>query len=73
MKKKDYLSKNDHDEWEKFIEDKSKLPDKDKLNDQTFTKKKFVFDLHGFALEEANNFLNYRFFRIIILRPHFIC
>ena len=40
MKKKDYLSKNDHDEWQKFIDDKSQLPDKDKLSDQKLTKKK---------------------------------
>mgnify|MGYP001177471984 FL=1 len=54
MKKKDYLSKNDHDEWQKFIDDKSQLPDKDKLSDQKLTKKKFIFDLHGFTLDEAN-------------------
>ena len=40
---KDYLSKNDHDEWQKkFIDDKSQLPDKDKLDNQKSTKKKII-------------------------------
>ena len=54
MKKKDILSKKDKEDWKKFLEDTSTIPDKDQ-KDRTFNSIiKFKFDLHGLSLDEAN-------------------
>ena len=48
------ISDKDKKDWEKFLSDDEKLPDKDK---KTISKKKYVtnlFDLHGFTLDDAN-------------------
>ena len=54
MKKKDTVSKQDKDDWQKFLEDSSSLPDKDSVNQKNYINKTFKFDLHGFTLDEAN-------------------
>ena len=54
MKKKDILSKKDKEDWKKFLEDTSTIPDKDQ-EDRSFNSiNKFKFDLHGLTLDEAN-------------------
>ena len=54
MKKKINLSKKDKEDWKKFIEDKSQVPDKESINQHYTNKKNLKFDLHGFTLDEAN-------------------
>ena len=49
------LSDKDKEDWQKFISNKKKLPNKDKLfkkNAKIYLTKKI--DLHGFSLENAN-------------------
>jgi len=48
------ISDKDKKDWENFLSNNEKLPDKDKKN---FLKKEYVtnsFDLHGFTLDDAN-------------------
>tara|TARA_Y100000996_G_C21996100_1_gene426669 strand:- start:33 stop:455 length:423 start_codon:yes stop_codon:yes gene_type:complete len=48
------ISDKDKKDWNKFIHNNEKLPDKDYKN---FEKKRFItksIDLHGFTLDEAN-------------------
>ena len=54
MIKKD-LSNKDKEDWEKFLEETSQIPDKDS-NEYTKNKKieKFKFDFHGYSIESAN-------------------
>jgi len=70
------LSNKDKEDWQKFIFDKEKLPNKDRLlkkNIQIDLTKKI--DLHGFSLEDANKtideFINKCFsekvYRIIVI------
>ena len=51
------ISDKDKKDWENFLSNKEKLPNKD----NTFKKKIFFktksIDLHGFTLDEANNFI----------------
>ena len=50
----DKISDKDKEDWEAFIENKEKLPNKD-IN--VFGKKKLItrsIDLHGYTLEQAN-------------------
>ena len=54
MKKKINLSKKDKEDWKKFIEDKSRVPDKESIHQNYKNKKNFKFDLHGFTLDKAN-------------------
>lgn len=54
MKKKINLSKKDKEDWKKFIEDKSRVPDKESIHQNYTNKKNFKFDLHGFTLDKAN-------------------
>ena len=54
MKKKETVSKQDKEDWQKFLDDPSSLPDKDSINPKDNINKKFKFDLHGFSLDEAN-------------------
>ena len=53
----DSISDKDKKDWNNFLLSKKKLPNKD----NTFKKKKFFktksIDLHGFTLDEANNFI----------------
>ena len=54
MKKKDTLSQKDKEDWKKFLEDTSHVPDKDQKYHTKDSNIKFRFDLHGFTLDEAN-------------------
>lgn len=55
MKKKDYLSKKDKEDWLKFTKDPSPVHDKDKVHiKKDNSRKRLKFDLHGFTLDEAN-------------------
>ena len=53
MKKKDFLSQKDKDDWKNFIENTSRVPDKDKKHHDSIVNK-FRFDLHGLTLDQAN-------------------
>jgi len=52
--KKKYLSKEDKKVWEDFIKNPSDIFDKDKSYLKRNKNQRFKFDLHGFALDEAN-------------------
>ncbi len=54
MKKKNYLSQEDKEDWKKFVEDTSRVPDKESNYQNPQNIKNFKFDLHGFTLDEAN-------------------
>ena len=54
MKKKVPLSQKDKEDWKKFLEDTSRVPDKDQNNITDSVKNKYKFDLHGLTLDEAN-------------------
>tara|TARA_Y100001958_G_C20959878_1_gene359093 strand:- start:233 stop:646 length:414 start_codon:yes stop_codon:yes gene_type:complete len=54
VKKKDNLSQKDKEDWKNFLEDTSRIPDKDKINQLRERNKTFRFDLHGLTLNEAN-------------------
>ena len=54
MKKKDNLSQKDKEDWQNFLEDTSRIPDKDKINQLRERNETFRFDLHGLTLNEAN-------------------
>ncbi len=54
MKKKDTLSQKDKEDWKNFLEDTSRVPDKDKTLQINSSTRKFRFDLHGLTLDEAN-------------------
>ena len=54
MKKKNSLSKKDKEDWKNFLEDTSRIPDKDQKHQTKNLKTKFIFDLHGFTLDDAN-------------------
>ena len=54
MKKKDTLSQKDKEDWKNFLEDTSRVPDKDQKYQIKDTNSKFRFDLHGLTLDEAN-------------------
>ena len=56
MKKK--LTKKDLKDWKKFVSSKNKIPSKDiQLSFKSEKDKKRVVDLHGYNLEDANNFI----------------
>ena len=54
MKKKDSLSQKDKEAWKNFLEDTSRVPDKDQQYQIKRQANKFKFDLHGLTLNEAN-------------------
>ena len=54
MKKKVPLSQRDKEDWKKFLEDTSRVPDKDQKNKTESAINKYRFDLHGLTLDEAN-------------------
>ena len=59
------ISDKDKKDWQKFISDKEKLPDKDNHTSQRKSAKSKTIDLHGYSLDEANraieNFINNSF------------
>lgn len=54
MKKKDTLSQKDKEDWKKFVEDTSRIPDKDHKYQIKRSNNKFRYDLHGLSLDQAN-------------------
>ena len=54
MKKKVLLTQKDKEDWKKFLEDPSHVPDKDENNRAETVINKYRFDLHGLTLDEAN-------------------
>ena len=48
------ISDKDKKDWQKFISDKEKLPDKDNHTSQRKSAKSKTIDLHGYSLEDAN-------------------
>lgn len=54
MKKKSFLSEKDKEDWKNFLEDTSRIPDKDKNYKFNNLKSMYKFDLHGLSLTEAN-------------------
>lgn len=56
MKKKESLSKQDKEDWLKFLKETSRVPDKDKASiTNNHSNLRFKFDLHGLTLDEANS------------------
>tara|TARA_B100000900_G_scaffold175596_1_gene148972 strand:+ start:312 stop:731 length:420 start_codon:yes stop_codon:yes gene_type:complete len=49
------ISDKDKKDWEDFLLNNEKLPNKDLNNKERKRKKINTFDLHGYSLEEANN------------------
>ena len=60
------ISDKDKKDWQNFISDKKKLPNKDfnLRNNQNKNNVIKTLDLHGFTLDEANNVIE-RFIKII--------
>ena len=56
MKKK--LSDKDQRDWNKFVNDKNQLFDKDEISFQKVNKKEISIDLHGYTLRDANIAVN---------------
>ncbi len=54
MKKKDSLTKKDKQDWKNFLEDTSRVLDKDQNYQIKSSNRRFRFDLHGLTLDEAN-------------------
>tara|TARA_B100000886_G_C20351930_1_gene461256 strand:+ start:252 stop:665 length:414 start_codon:yes stop_codon:yes gene_type:complete len=54
VKKKDSLSHRDKADWQNFLEDTSRIPDKDQKNLFKNKNQIYKFDLHGLTLSEAN-------------------
>ena len=50
----DKISDKDRKDWEKFLSNKEKLPNKDQNFSKEKTQKIRSLDLHGYTLEEAN-------------------
>ena len=56
MKKK--LSDKDQRDWNKFVNEKSHLFNKDEVSSQKVNKKEISIDLHGYTLRDANIAVN---------------
>ena len=52
MKKK--ISDKDRKDWEKFLSNKDKLPNKDLISENSFSYGSVTLDLHGYTLRDAN-------------------
>ena len=48
------ISDKDKKDWENFLSNNEKLPDKDKNSKNNNKLKVYTFDLHGYSLDEAN-------------------
>ena len=48
------ISDKDKKDWKDFLSSKDNLPDKDLEIQNKKIKKKIIFDLHGYSLDEAN-------------------
>ena len=55
MTKKKGLSKEDITTWNNYIKNPNDISDKEKNSEKTnFNKSRFIYDLHGYTLAEAN-------------------
>ncbi len=54
MKKDKHLTKKDIKDWEEFTNSNQKIFDKERKLSPQFLKNRFLFDLHGKTLNEAN-------------------
>ena len=54
MKKKDFLTQKDKEDWNNFLKDTSRVPDKDQKHRVDSAESRFKFDLHGLSLDDAN-------------------
>ena len=52
------ISKKDKKDWEDFLLKNESLPNKDSRLKNQKIKSEFVFDLHGYSLDEANKKVN---------------
>ena len=48
------ISDKDKEDWQKFISNKDRLPNKDEKIAENKITKSFTFDLHGYSLNDAN-------------------
>ena len=48
------ISDKDKEDWQKFISNKDRLPNKDEKITKNKITKSFTFDLHGYSLNDAN-------------------
>ena len=48
------ISDKDKEDWQKFISNKDRLPNKDEKKIENKIVKSFTFDLHGYSLNDAN-------------------
>ncbi len=48
------ISDKDKEDWQKFISNKDRLPNKDEKITENKITKSFTFDLHGYSLNDAN-------------------
>ena len=56
MIKKKYPSQEDKKNWEDYIKNPHDIYDKDRdIYNNTLSRERYKFDLHGFTLNEANN------------------
>ena len=53
IKKKD-LSQEDKKIWDDYTKNPNDIFDKDRHNQNSIRKERYIFDLHGFTLEDAN-------------------
>ena len=49
------ISEKDKKNWDEFLSNNQKLPDKDNIQNKTNIKKTRSLDLHGKTLDEANH------------------
>ena len=54
MKKKNILSDKDKEDWRNFLENTTRIPDKDQIYQFKNSNSVYRFDLHGLSLTEAN-------------------
>tara|TARA_B100001121_G_C18640207_1_gene598778 strand:+ start:191 stop:607 length:417 start_codon:yes stop_codon:yes gene_type:complete len=54
VKNKDKVSSKNQKDWLEFIKNPGKLHDKDFKEVEKNTRQRFIFDLHGYTLEQAN-------------------
>ena len=52
------ISDKDKKDWQNFLSNDEKLPNKDLIRNEKKQKKIITFDLHGYSLDEANKMIN---------------
>ena len=54
MKKKEDISQTDKKDWDEYTSRITDIVDKEELNTENNSARRFKFDLHGYTLSEAN-------------------